>query len=138
METLYSTTVTSTGGRNGHVRSADNLLDADVRLPKSLGGAEGDHLNPETFFAAGYAACFNSALMRVMGMEKIEGIESIVTAEVDLLQFDNKKIGLGVKLIIEIPTIDRTKAQDLANKAHEICPYSNATRGNIEVVIEIK
>jgi Ohr subfamily peroxiredoxin len=138
MKKIYSTSVTSIGGRNGHVRSADNVLDADVRLPKSLGGSEGDFLNPEIFFAAGYAACFNSALTRIIGLEKITAGTTVVTAEVDLLQLDNETFGLAAKLMIEIPGVDHTKAEELANKAHAICPYSNATRGNIEVTLEIK
>jgi len=138
MKKIYSTSVTSTGGRDGHLKSADNVLDVDVRLPKSLGGVEGNYLNPETLFAGGYAACFDSALTRIIGLEKIRTGATTVTAEVDLLQLDNEKFGLAVKLIIAIPGIDRTKAEELANKAHTICPYSNATRGNIEVKLEIK
>jgi Ohr subfamily peroxiredoxin len=137
MKKLYATTVTSTGGRNGHVSSADNALDADVRLPKSMGGAEGNFLNPETFFAAGYAACFNSALERVSSLEKLT-VAPIVVAEVDLLQLDDSSFILAVKLTIEIPGVDHEKAVELANKAHAVCPYSNATRGNIEVVLTIK
>jgi lipoyl-dependent peroxiredoxin len=134
MKKMYSTTVTSIGGRNGHVRSADNALDVDVHMPDTTGKA---YLNPETFFAAGYAACFNSALMIIIGMEKITAAP-IVTAEVDLLADTNHTYKLGVKLTIEIPGVDHAKAEELANKAHSICPYSNATRGNIEVILEIK
>src|SRR3978361_84237 len=138
MKTMYSTSVTATGGRNGHVKSADNVLDVDVRMPKSLGGSSDGHLNPETFFAAGYAACFDNALMHIMRNEKITGITTTVTAEVDLLQLENGAFGLGVKLMVEVPGMDRAKAEELVNKAHQVCPYSNATRGNIEVKLEIK
>lgn len=138
MKKVYSTSVTATGGRNGHVKSADNVLDADVRMPQSLGGTAGNHLNPETLFAAGYAACFDSALNHIIKLEKVTTGATIVTAEVDLLQLENNAFGLGVKLLIEIPGVDRTTAETLVHKAHQVCPYSNATRGNIEVTLEIK
>jgi osmotically inducible protein OsmC len=134
MKTMYSTSVVSTGGRNGHVKSADNALDVDVRLPGSDGHA---YLNPETFFAAGYAACFNSALMMIMGMERISA-SPVVTANVDLMADERHQYKLGVKLTIEIPGVDHAKAEELANKAHGVCPYSNATRGNIDVQLEVK
>lgn len=138
MKKVYSTAVTATGGRNGHVKSADNVLDADVRLPKSLGGTEDGHLNPETLFAAGYAACFDNALMHVIRLEKVTAGTTTVTAEVHLLQLDGGKFGLAVKLLVDVPGVDRATAEELVNKAHEVCPYSNATRGNIEVELEVK
>jgi len=138
MKKVYSTAVTATGGRNGHVKSADNVLDADVRLPKSLGGTEDGHLNPETLFAAGYAACFDNALMHVIRLEKVTAGTTTVTAEVHLLQLDGGKFGLAVKLLVDVPGVDRATAEELVKKAHEVCPYSNATRGNIEVELEVK
>ncbi len=137
MKKVYSTSVTATGGRNGHVKSDDNVLDADVRLPKSLGGTEDGHLNPEMLFAAGYAACFDNALMHVMRMEKVIAGTTTVTAEVHLLQLDGGKFGLAVKLLVDVPGVDRAMAEELVNKAHQVCPYSNATRGNIEVELEV-
>ena len=138
MKTMYSTAVTATGGRNGHVKSADNVLDADVRMPKSLGGSDVAHLNPETLFAAGYSACFDSALNLIIKMEKVQAGTTTVTAEVDLLQLDNGGFGLAVKLLVDVPGVERAKAEELVNKAHQVCPYSNATRGNIEVKLEVK
>lgn len=138
MKKVYSTAVTATGGRNGHVQSADNVLDADVRLPKSLGGTEDGHLNPEMLFAAGYAACFDNALMHVIRLEKVTAGTTTVTAEVHLLQLDGGKFGLAVKLLVDVPGVDRAMAEELVNKAHQVCPYSNATRGNIEVELEVK
>ena len=138
MKKLYSTAVTATGGRNGHVKSADGVLDVDVRMPKQLGGSDGAHLNPETFFAAGYAACFDNALMHIMRIEKVQGGTTTVTAEVDLIQLDNGGFGLAVQLLVDVPGVERAKAEELVNKAHAVCPYSNATRNNIEVKLQIK
>jgi osmotically inducible protein OsmC len=135
MKKIYSTSVTSTGGRNGHIKSTDSALDVDVKLP---GSGDKPYLNPETLFAGGYAACFNSALMSIIGMEKITAAAPIVTAEVDLLSDENNKYKLGVKLTVEIEGLDRTRAEELVNKAHQVCPYSNATRGNIDVILMVK
>ena len=137
MKSLFTISATSTGGRNGHVKSSDNLIDADVRLPKSLGGNEAANLTPETFFAAGYAACFDNAVMRVLRMEKIIGAMPQVTAKVDLLQLDSGFFGLAVELVVSIPGIELNTAHDIASKAHQVCPYSNATRGNIEVKLTV-
>jgi osmotically inducible protein OsmC len=137
MKSIYSISATSTGGRNGHVISADNLIDAEVRLPKSLGGTSEPHLTPETFFAAGYAACFDNAVMRILRQEKIVGAQPVVTAVVDLLQLDNGLFGLAAELRVKIPGIEPGIARDVVEKAHRVCPYSNATRGNIEVKLTI-
>ena len=130
---MYTATVTATGGRNGHVQSSDKLVDFDFRYPKALGGANDNYLNPELLFAAGYSACFDSALNRVIGMEKLRTGTTRVTAHVSLGKVDEFRFGLAVDLEIEIPGVDHIKAEELAQKAHAICPYSNATRGNIEV-----
>jgi len=137
MRSIFSISATSTGGRNGHVKSNDNLIDADVRLPKSLGGSDGANLTPETFFAAGYAACFDNAVMRVLRLEKIAGVMPEVTAKVDLLQLDSGFFGLAVELVVSIPGIEMNTARDIVGKAHQVCPYSNATRGNIDVKLTI-
>src|SRR5580692_6775760 len=129
MKTLYTIKATSVGGRNGHVRSDYNLIDADVRLPKALGGKDDEHLTPEVFFAAGYAACFDNALMHIIRLEKVISDPSVVTAKVDLLYLDSGMFGLAVELLVEIPGIDHEIATELVGKAHQICPYSNATRG---------
>jgi lipoyl-dependent peroxiredoxin len=138
MKTLYTIKATSVGGRNGHVRSDYNLIDADVRLPKALGGKDDEHLTPEVFFAAGYAACFDNAVMHIIRMEKVISEQPVVTAKVDLLYLDTGMVGLAVELLVEIPGLDHEIATELVRKAHQICPYSNATRGNIEVKLTIK
>lgn len=137
METLYKTTVTATGGRNGKVKSNDGLLEAEVRIPKEMGGT-GGHTNPEQLFAAGYAACFDSALNLVMQKEKVKpSAPSIVTATVGIGPNGQGGYGLSANLHVEIPGIDKAIATELVNKAHAICPYSNATRGNIDVQLEV-
>jgi osmotically inducible protein OsmC len=138
MKTLYTIKATSVGGRNGHVRSDYNLIDADVRLPKALGGKDDEHLTPEVFFAAGYAACFDNAVMHIIRLEKVISDPPVVTAKVDLLYLDSGMVGLAVELLVEIPGLDHEIATELVRKAHQICPYSNATRGNIEVKLTIK
>jgi osmotically inducible protein OsmC len=138
MKTLYTIKATSVGGRNGHVRSDYNLIDADVRLPKALGGKDDEHLTPEVFFAAGYAACFDNAVMHIIRMEKVISEQPVVTAKVDLLYLGSGLVGLAVELLVEIPGLDHEIATELVRKAHQICPYSNATRGNIEVKLTIK
>lgn len=138
MEKLYTAKATATGGRNGHVQSADGALDADVRPPKSMGGPEGTYLNPETMFAAGYAACFDSALNLIIRTEKVKTGITSVTAEVSIGKTAQGGYGLAVILNVEIPGVERAQAEDLANKAHQVCPYSNATRGNIEVQLSVK
>jgi osmotically inducible protein OsmC len=138
MEKIYTATVTATGGRNGHVESADKLVDFDFRFPKALGGADNNHLNPELLFAAGYSACFDSALNRIIGLEKVKTGTTIVTAHVSIGKLDESRFGLGVDLEIEVPGVEHAVAEELAKKAHAICPYSNATRGNIEVNLIVK
>jgi osmotically inducible protein OsmC len=133
MNRLYTATAIASGGRNGHVQSPNKLVNFDLRFPKALGGANDDYLNPELLFAAGYSACFDSALNRVIKMEKITTGTTTVTAHVSLGKLDEVRFGLSVDLQIEIPGVDHVKAEELAQKAHAICPYSNATRGNIEV-----
>lgn len=138
MKTLYQTSATVTGGRNGKVTSEDGALELEVRMPKELGGTQEGYTNPEQLFAAGYAACFDSALNLVMGQEKVKPeAPSTVKASVALLPNENGGFKLGVELAVSIPGIDNGKAQELVQKAHAICPYSNATRGNIEVKLEV-
>jgi len=137
MKTQYQTTVTATGGRNGHVKSEDSILDLEVRMPKELGG-NGGATNPEQLFAAGYAACFDSALNLVMGKAKVKpSNETIVNATVGIGPNAEGGFQLEAKLAVEIPGVDRETAQKLLEQAHQVCPYSNATRGNIEVALEL-
>ncbi|TDX01552.1 organic hydroperoxide resistance protein [Dinghuibacter silviterrae] len=135
MKTLYQTTVSVTGGRNGHVKSEDGILELDVRIPKEMGGA-GGHTNPEQLFAAGYAACFDSALNLVMQREKVVST-SVLTATVGLTSNGEGGFSLWVHLAAHLPGVDPARALELVQKAHAICPYSNATRGNIEVRLEV-
>jgi Ohr subfamily peroxiredoxin len=138
MKTIYTIKATSVGGRNGHVRSDFDLIDADVRLPKSLGGADDQHLTPETFFAAGYAACFDNAVMHVMRNEKVTAGTPTTQAVVGLDLDDTGGLSLAVELIVEIPGISQENALELVEKAHKICPYSKATRGNVNVKLTVK
>jgi len=133
MNKLYTATVTATGGRNGHVQSPDKLVNFDLRFPKGLGGADDNYLNPELFFAAGYSACFDSALNRIISMDKVKTGTTSVTAHVSIGKLDEFRFGLSVDLEVEVPGVDQAKAEELAQKAHAICPYSNATKGNIDV-----
>ncbi len=138
MEKLYTAKATATGGRNGHVQSTDGSLDIEVRIPKEMGGPTGTYLNPEILFAGGYAACFDSALSLIIKQSKVETGTTAVTAEVSIGKREDGGFGLSVVLEIEIPGVDKATAEDLANKAHQVCPYSNATRNNIDVTLVIK
>src|SRR5262249_32179022 len=132
MRALYTTTVTSTGGREGRVRSADGTLDLAVALPKELGGSGRAATNPEPLFAAGYAACFENAVLHIARAMKVEVKESSVSATVGIGPREAGGFGLSVKLVVSLPGVDPFAAQRLVEEAHaKICPYSNATRGNI-------
>ena len=137
MQKLYTTTVHATGdGRNGHVQSDDGIIDTDVRHPKELGGT-GDATNPEQLFAAGYAACFHSALRLVGQREGIDVTGTEVSATVSLGTLPSGGFGIAAELDVAVPAVDRATAESLVAKAHEVCPYSNATRGNIDVVLTV-
>lgn len=137
MKTLYTIGATATGGRNGHVKSDNGVLELEVRYPKGLGGTNDDYANPEMLFAAGYSACFDSALNLVIKSAKIQTGETTVTAKVGIGQIENGGFGLEVELHANIPGVTIEEAQDLIEKAHQVCPYSNATRGNIEVKLTV-
>ena len=137
MKTLYTAEVSATGGRSGQVKSSDGVIDMPVAVPEGLGGKKGS-TNPEQLFAAGYAACFQSALLLVAGKQNIRlEKDSTVTAHVSLLQLDNERYGLGVKLVVDVKGLDHEQAVQLVKQAHEVCPYSVGTRGNIEVQLEV-
>jgi osmotically inducible protein OsmC len=137
MKTLYQTTVTATGGRNGSIKSEDGILSLEVRIPKEMGGSPG-YTNPEQLFAGGYAACFDSALGVVLHQAGIRpAAPTTVKATVGLGKTENHVYGLSVKLSVEIPGVSRTEALSLVEKAHQVCPYSNATRGNVAVELEV-
>ncbi|MBD8018020.1 organic hydroperoxide resistance protein [Kaistella pullorum] len=137
MKTLYSTSVTAKGGRDGHVKSENGILELDVRTPKALGGKSDDFANPEMLFAAGYAACFDSALNLMISKSKTETGETTVTAEVSIGQIENGRFGLAVLLNVNVPGVSQEEAETLVEKAHQVCPYSNATRNNIDVTLNV-
>jgi lipoyl-dependent peroxiredoxin len=137
MKTLYTAEALATGeGRDGHGRSSDGRLDFDLAIPKEMGGS-GNGTNPEQLFAVGYAACFHSALRLVARQEKADVSDSTVGARVSIGQLDSGGFGLAVELEIALPNVDEQTAKQLAEKAHQVCPYSNATRGNIEVTLNV-
>jgi Ohr subfamily peroxiredoxin len=136
MQPIYTTTALATGdGRNGHTATDDGQLDLDVRVPKEMGG--GGATNPEQLFAAGYAACFHSALKLVAGQEDVDTTGTEVSATVSIGMLDGGGFGLAVELDVHIPAADQATAEALAAKAHEVCPYSNATRGNVDVQLSV-
>lgn len=133
---LYTAEATSAGdGRNGHVASSDGRLDFDLAMPPEMGGT-GNGTNPEQLFAAGYSACFHSALRLVTGRAGIRPGDTTVTAQVGIGP-EGDAFGLVVTLIIHMPGLDREKARELAEAAHQVCPYSRATRGNISVELRM-
>jgi lipoyl-dependent peroxiredoxin len=136
MDALYEAVAHATGdGRNGHARTDDGLLDVDVRVPKELGGP-GGATNPEQLFACGYAACFHSAIKFLAARQKLDVTDSEVSATVFLGMVETG-FGLAVELDVHIPSLDRETAERLTADAHKACPYSNATRGNIDVKLAV-
>jgi Ohr subfamily peroxiredoxin len=136
MDPLYTAQATARGGREGEVVSDDGVLDLTLALPKELGGPGGDHSNPEQLFAAGYAACFHSALKRIAGQQGLDVSLSEITARVSL-GLDDRGFGIGVTLVAALPTLDVEQGEKLLHEAHQVCPYSRATRGNVDVVLEL-
>ena len=138
MKILYWAEAESKGGRIGSARTSDGALDVQIVVPKELGGdADAEGTNPEQLFAAGYAACFHSAMKTIAGMKKIDLEESTVTARVGLGPTGSGGFGLEVELSVDIPGLEPETAHSLVRKAHRRCPYSNATRGNIEVGLTV-
>jgi Ohr subfamily peroxiredoxin len=136
MDALYTAEATSSGaGRNGHVSSSDGVLDQDLAAPKEMGGP-GGATNPEQLFAAGYAACFHSALQLIARREKVSLAESSVTAQVSIGK-QGDGFGLAAELVVTLPGVERAAAEKLVEAAHQVCPYSNATRGNIDVALTV-
>jgi lipoyl-dependent peroxiredoxin len=134
MNILYKTSATSTGGRDGRAISADNKLDVKLAAPRELGGTGAEGTNPEQLFAAGYSACFLSAMKFVAGQNKQAlPADTTVTAEVGIGPNDQGGFALDVELHIALPGFDTAAAQALVDKAHHVCPYSNATRNNVAV-----
>ena len=140
MKTLYTAVATADeGGRHGHTRSDDGKIDFDLSLPKGMGGDDGPGTNPEQLFAAGYAACFANAMRSSAAREgspaDMEG--ATVTAHVSIGAIGKGRFGLAVRLEVGVPALDQAGAEDLVGRAHERCPYSNATRGNVEVELDV-
>jgi Ohr subfamily peroxiredoxin len=138
MQVLYTAKAKATGGRDGRGTSSDNKLDVALSTPRELGGAGGDGTNPEQLFAAGYAACFLSALKLVSAQMKTPiPADSSIASEVGIGPNGQGGFSLTVKLAVSTPGMDSAQAQAAVDKAHQVCPYSNATRGNIEVQISL-
>lgn len=137
MDRLYTATVTAQGGRNGKVISSDGVIDLDIRMPKGLGGPGGDATNPEQLFAAGYAACFDSALNLVARMKRIKVEATEVTAHVSIGKGDDGGFQLAAQLDVKVSGVEKHTAHELVQAAHQVCPYSKATRGNIDVVLNV-
>jgi lipoyl-dependent peroxiredoxin len=131
-KSLYTAEATCSGGRDGHVRSSDGILDLDVRTPQELGGPGGAS-NPEQLFAAGYSSCFQSALLLVGRRKQADTSQSTVTARVTLGALQGGAFGIAVVLEVHIPDMPIEQARELVETAHQVCPYSNATRNNIDV-----
>ncbi|MDW3682035.1 organic hydroperoxide resistance protein [Cupriavidus sp. CuC1] len=130
---LYRASATATGGRDGRAVSSDSALDIKLATPRELGGAGGAGTNPEQLFAAGYSACFLGALKFVAARDKVAlPADTAITGQVGIGAIPTG-FGIEVDLNIALPGLDRAVAQDLVDKAHVVCPYSNATRGNIDV-----
>lgn len=138
MKNLYKTTVTTKGARKGHAKSDDGILDVKLSMPKSMGGDGGKFTNPEQLFGAGYSACFGGALQVVAKQHNIElGEELSVSAVVELGQTEEKELQLAVTLDCYLPGVDVETGEKIVNEAHEVCPYSRATRDNIDVTLNL-
>jgi lipoyl-dependent peroxiredoxin len=137
MEKLYTAEALSTGkGRDGRVATPDGTLDLQMTPPKDMGGS-GEGANPEQLFAAGYAACFHSALQSVARKQKVQLEDSSVGGRVHIGPNGEGGFQLAVELEVVIPNVPQEQAQELADAAHQVCPYSNATRGNIDVTVSV-
>ncbi|KMO27566.1 organic hydroperoxide resistance protein [Methylobacterium aquaticum] len=138
VDVKYTTQATANGGRDGRAQTPDGSLDVKLSTPKELGGAGGPGNNPEQLFAAGYAACFLGAMKFVGGQEKIAvPADTTVTAKVGIGPRSEGGFGITADLTISLPGLDKATAETLVEKAHQVCPYSNATRGNVDVGLTI-
>ncbi|MCP3697977.1 MAG: organic hydroperoxide resistance protein [Aliivibrio sp.] len=135
MTTLYTTTATASAGRNGQVTTDDNMLDLALSYPKEMGGT-GEATNPEQLFAAGYSACFSNAILHVAREMKIKLTQAPVSAEVGIGPNTTGGFALTVALAVMLE-LDEEQAQQLVKTAHQVCPYSNAVKGNIDVKLSV-
>lgn len=138
MSHLYTTKVTAVGGRSGTVKSEDGILDLQLAMPKELGG-KGGATNPEQLFAAGYAACFENAVIHVTRTQadKVRDNDIEVIGAVGLIANDSGGFNLAVTLNVEIAGVDQSAAEEIVHAAHAVCPYSNAIKGNVDVVLNV-
>jgi Ohr subfamily peroxiredoxin len=137
---LYTAHATSTGGRTGTTESSDGVIKLNLTTPKELGGAGGNGTNPEQLFASGYSACFIGAMKAVAARQKITLTSEVsIKADVSIGPMTGKEgaFGIAVKMAISVPGMERAAAEKLVATAHEVCPYSNATRGNIDVALTV-
>jgi osmotically inducible protein OsmC len=135
MKVLYTAEAHVTGGRDqGHGRTSDGVLDVQLRSPKELGG-EGGGTNPEQLFAVGYAACFEGAIKAVARRQKLDADDVAIDARVDFGPDEDRSFTVAVGLDVTLPSFDEVQAAELVRAAHQVCPYSNATRGNIDVAL---
>ncbi len=135
MNIAYKTTALSTGGRDGQVKVENSPLSFEMALPKEMGGGKPAGVNPEQLFAAGYAACFGSALQHVIRVRKLKIAAPDVQVTVGIGRNENGRYELTADITAIFTGVELTEAQDITNEAHTVCPYSNATRGNIEVTV---
>jgi osmotically inducible protein OsmC len=133
----YTAEATATGGREGHARTSDGRLEVDLDVPSETGGTGGPGTNPEQLFATGYAACSQSALLRFAAERKLDLSSSRITARVGIGTLKSGGFGLAAALDLDAPQISHDEARDLMTRAHEACPYSRATRGNIDVTLTV-
>jgi osmotically inducible protein OsmC len=136
-KTLYTAHATAVGGRDGRIKTDDAKLDLAVAVPKGLGGPGGDGTNPEQLFAAGYAACFGSAVSHVARLKQLRTGPVSIDAHVSIGAIPGGAFGLAVELVAHLPELAREEAEALVQAAHQVCPYSNATRGNIAVDVKV-
>jgi lipoyl-dependent peroxiredoxin len=135
---IYKTTATATGGRDGSAKSDDGSVDVKLVVPKEMGGPGGVGANPEKLFAAGYSACFLGAMKAVSGKEGVRvPADATVTAEIGFGPRSEGGYGITASLTISMPGVDRADAEKLVQTAHAVCPYSNATRGNVDVGLSV-
>ncbi len=137
MEKLYTVSATSLGGRTGHVKTSDGILDLDLKAPKEMGGP-GGATNPEALFAAGYSACFNGALNLAAKLKRVRVGETQIKMTITLGKDDAGNFRLGALIEATVPGVTQAQAEELVKDAHNICPYSRATKGNIDVEIRAK
>ncbi len=136
MTALYTATAWATNGREGSVKSEDGIIDLQLSMPKALGGTGAAGTNPEQLFAAGYSACFGSALKLVANKLKLDASQVVISAKVSLVP-ESTGFGLSVELIGSAPNLTREQLTGLMDKAHGVCPYSKATKGNMPVTLSV-